>query len=537
MARSVRLAEAEPHVKRVGLWIRVSTEDQANGESPEHHEARGQAYALVKGWQVVEVYQLGGVSGKAILGHPETKRMLRHIETGHITGLIFSKLARLARNTRDLLELADFFQRHGADLISLQESIDTSTPAGRLFYTMIAAMAQWEREEIAERVAASVPIRAKLGKPLGGQAPFGYDWKDARLLPNPDEAPVRRLIYELFADLRRKKAVARRLNEMGHRTRGGRLFTDTTIDRLLRDPTAKGLRRANYTKSRGAKRGWDRKPESEWVHIPVDPIVPQELWDRCNQILDQQRINRTPPSRRPVQLFGGLTWCACGHKMYVVSNSPKYVCQKCRNKLPIEDLETVFLDQLKGFLLSPEDVRRHLDSADRGIAEKKELITGLEREHAKVRQEMDQVYRLYIDGQINPAGFGERHRPLETRLAQIDDELPRLQAETDLLRINLLSQDEVISQAHDLFHRWPDLDLPAKRTIVENLVERITIGQDDIAIDLFYLPVASPTGPPPTNHDPALPHTDTTDTPDLRSDSELLATGPHINTDSSSRTA
>src|SRR5262249_43652853 len=99
----------------------------------EHHEKRARAYADSKEWRVREVYHLEGVSGKSVREHPEAKRMLDHVASGHITGLIFSKLARLARNTRELLDFADFFRDHGADLISLQEAIDPPSPGGRLF--------------------------------------------------------------------------------------------------------------------------------------------------------------------------------------------------------------------------------------------------------------------------------------------------------------------------------------------------------------------------------------------------------------------
>src|SRR5438067_1477058 len=96
-------ANTSTPVKSVGIWIRVSTEDQVRGESPEHHEERARAYVQLKGWRVAEVYRLDAVSGKAVMEHSEAKRMLADIRTGAISGLVFSKLARLARNTKELL--------------------------------------------------------------------------------------------------------------------------------------------------------------------------------------------------------------------------------------------------------------------------------------------------------------------------------------------------------------------------------------------------------------------------------------------------
>src|ERR1051325_6811259 len=88
--------------KRVGIWLRVSTEDQARGESPQHHEARARAYATAKGWTVATVYNLGGWSGKTVKDNPECKRMMHDVAAGRVSGLGFSKLARLARHPREV---------------------------------------------------------------------------------------------------------------------------------------------------------------------------------------------------------------------------------------------------------------------------------------------------------------------------------------------------------------------------------------------------------------------------------------------------
>jgi site-specific DNA recombinase len=474
--------------KDVGIWIRVSTEDQARGESPEHHEKRARYYAESKGWNVKEVYHLEAVSGKAVMAHPEAQKMLGHIKSGHITGLIFSKLARLARNTRELLDFADRFNEHNADLISLQESIDTSTPAGRLFYTMIAAMAQWEREEIASRVAASVPIRAKLGKPLGGQAPFGYRWRDKQLIPEPKEVPVVRLMFELFLEHKRKRTVARLLNEKGYRTRSNVQFTGTSVRRLLHDPTAKGKHRLNYTKSAGEGKSWGYKPEEEWEYLDVEPIISARLWDECNAILRDQKQKHKTPARRPIHLFTGFVYCHCGGKMAVLSNSPKYVCVACKNKILPDALETIFHEQLKGFFFSPNELEKHLEKTDLVIKEKQELLERLVQDRSNLERQKEKISRAYYSDEISVKTFGAEFRPLEERLEAIKRQIPELQGEIDFLKIKYLSSDEIISEAKGLYSKWSDLLFDEKRKIVESITDRITIEKEEVSLSLAYIP-------------------------------------------------
>jgi site-specific DNA recombinase len=486
--------------KQVGIWIRVSTEDQAKGESPEHHERRARSYAELKDWEVVTVYHLEAVSGKAVLHHPEAERMLKDIKSGKITGLIFSKIARLARNTRELLQLADIFRQYNADLISLQESIDTSTPAGRFFYTLISAMAQWEREEIADRVSASIPIRAKLGKSLGGAAPYGYEWKDKKLIISEQEATIRRLLYDLFLEHKRRKTVATILTQKGYRTRNGSKFSDTTVSRLLEDPIAKGIRRANYTESTGGKKHWKLKKKDDWIFNEAPAIITEEKWEKVNSILIQQSKERKQPLNKKTHLFTGFVTCACGSKMYLPSNSPKYTCPKCKNKIPQDDLEEIFHEQLTDYIVTEENINHFVNTTESYISERENQLKTLQKEALKIQSRLDKLIDLNLNNELPTEGFKHHYNPLFEQLQQIQDQIPQTEGEILALRQNEESSKYLFSEAQNLYSKWQTFSRDEKRNIIESITDSIIVDTEDIVINLKYLMPPSPLNPSDGQH-------------------------------------
>lgn len=479
--------------KRIGIWLRVSTDMQVLCDSPEHHEQRARSYAELKEWDIVEVYRLDAVSGKSVMGHPETKRMLADIRCGHVTGLVFSKLARLARNTKELLEFADFFRTENADLISLSENIDTSSPAGRLFFTIISAMAEWEREEIASRVAASVPVRAKLGKPLGGQASYGYKWKGHELVVDENEAPIRKLLYELFLKHQRKKRTASELNALGYRTRNGAEFSDTTVGRLLRDTTAKGERRANYTKSTGEGKKWIVKPTEDWVVTPCTPIVSAQVWDECNHILDTQERKNKQPGKTAQHLLSGFLNCSCGKAMYVYHSAKVYVCKGCKNRITVEDIDDIYQHYLKGYLndINPTEF---LQQSDATLAEKKTLLDVTARRHAELSKQIPELLNMFMDGKLTKETFPPMINPVQERIVQLETHIPELKAEIAFREIQVASSDAVLNEARALYEKWHTMPFATKRAIVETITDRIEVGKEDISITLSYLPSFSQKG-------------------------------------------
>ncbi len=466
--------------KRVGIWIRVSTEDQAQGESPAHHEYRARRYAEFNGWTVIELYDLAGVSGKSVWEHPECQRMLRDAKRGHIQGLIFSKLARLARNTKELLDFAQHFEKHNASLVSIEEKIDTSTPAGLLFYTMLGAIAQWEREEITSRLRSSIGVRAKLGRPLNGLAPFGYKWTDKNLILVPAEAAIRREAFELFLIHRRKGMVARLLHEKGYRTRNGKKFVDVHIDRMLRCSSAKGLYRTNLFKITTTG-GWKKeaKPESEWGTVECPAIVSEATFNRVAAILEEQTKPQRKPGKKPVHIFSGLLKCGCGGKMYVYTHSPNYTCAKCKNKIAATALEEIFTGSIADNLSDTAQIAAQLDRSKSKVAEHNQRAAAIKLQCEGVRAEMKKLYDLYIANGIGVEQFKELNTPLHDRLAQLTAELPRIEGETTALEVGELSVEAIALEARSLSALWPTLDTDGKQRLASSICSEIIVPDKD----------------------------------------------------------
>jgi site-specific DNA recombinase len=214
--------------------------------------------------------------------------MRSDVASARINGLIFASLAYLACDPSEFIDLASYFERHGADLISLAEAIDTSTPEGKSFFTIVINLASWARRgDRAKGPPSNSGVRRSF---RGGVTPFGYRRDGDNLRLDENEAPIRRLIFELFLEHRKLKTVARLLNARQLRTRKGKEFTDTSVRRLIEDPLAKGLRRSNYTASTGDGKHWLLKPSDEWVYSEAPAIVSAEVWDTANAILSARKV-------------------------------------------------------------------------------------------------------------------------------------------------------------------------------------------------------------------------------------------------------
>jgi len=149
---------------QVGVYARVSTRGNGQDVGLQLDELRAVAHA--RGWEIAGEYVDEGVSG-TVSERPELHRLMVDAEAGKLDTVLVWRFDRWARSTKHLLESLEVFRNLGVDFVSLREAIDTSTPTGKMIFTLMAAIAEFERDLIVERVQAGVDRAKANGIKLG----------------------------------------------------------------------------------------------------------------------------------------------------------------------------------------------------------------------------------------------------------------------------------------------------------------------------------------------------------------------------------
>jgi len=221
-------------VKAVG-YARVSTDKQADrGVSLDAQAEKIRAMAVVHNATLVDLIVDGGESAKS-LNRPGMTRLLAMVEAGEVHTVLVAKLDRLTRSVKDLCTLLERFERRGVALVSVAESLDTGSAAGRLVLNIMTAVSQWEREAIGERTRDALRHKRTNGERVGNIA-FGSRLASdgEHLEPDLDEQAALTEIRQLRERGTTLRGIASALNHRAYRTRRGTPWRLESVARVLK---------------------------------------------------------------------------------------------------------------------------------------------------------------------------------------------------------------------------------------------------------------------------------------------------------------
>jgi DNA invertase Pin-like site-specific DNA recombinase len=225
-------------MKTIG-YARVSTDKQADrGVSLEAQAEKIRAMAVVQDAELLDTIVDGGESAKS-LNRPGMARLLALVDSGDVQAVIVAKLDRLTRSVKDLCTLLERFERRGVTLVSVAESLDTGSAAGRLVLNIMTAVSQWEREAIGERTRDALSFKRRNGERVGNMA-YGYRLADdgQHLEPDPGEQEALAEIRRLRGDGMPLRGIAAALNQQQMRTRRGTEWRLESVARILKQDHA-----------------------------------------------------------------------------------------------------------------------------------------------------------------------------------------------------------------------------------------------------------------------------------------------------------
>lgn len=285
--------------RKVAIYVRVSTTNQAE----EGYSIDGQLDSLTKyceamGWSVYQKYIDAGFSGGK-LERPDILKLIKDAKRGVFDTVLVYKLDRLSRNVQDTLYLVkEVFNKNEVHFVSLQENLDTSSAMGNLFLTLLSAIAEFEREQIKERMQLGKIGRAKSGKSMmWAKVAYGYTYhvETGEMTVNQSEAIVVRKVFTSYLNGRSITKLRDDLNQKYPKTPA---WSYRTIRQMLDNPVYCG-----YNKYKGVVYPGNH-----------EAIISEDIY---NQVQDEIKIrqikayaqNKNPRPFQSKYMLSGIGQC------------------------------------------------------------------------------------------------------------------------------------------------------------------------------------------------------------------------------------
>lgn len=476
------------NVIRVALYIRVSTQEQANeGYSVGEQTKRLTKYAEAMGWEVYKTYVDPGYSG-GNTDRPGLNDMIKAVKAGELDKIVVYKLDRLSRSQLDTLYLIEkVFLANNTDFVSMSENFDTATPFGRAMIGILAVFAQLEREQIKERLAMGKEARAKEGKWQGGATvPIGYDYKsgDDYLIINEYEAIQVKEVFELFVKGTPVYTIESLFEKKGYKHKFGP-WTAMTIKKVLANKTYLG-----YIKYKG-------------VYYPSDHkcFINEETFNQAQIILKDRADayeKKGIKGRKYSAYLSGLIYCKqCGAKFTKIKGGSAkyghlyyYSCfsrarrlkamikdPNCKNKnYKMEILDQLVFDEIKKLATDPEYIQTIKDAKNNNSDNLNKLDI-IKKEINTLDDQISRFMDLYGLGKFTIDQISEKIDPLNSQKKALEKELENLVGEKALISDE--HTIELVTSFAEILDRG---DFDEIRLVIESLIHYIEIDHDDVYI-------------------------------------------------------
>ncbi len=494
---------------RAAIYARVSTTSQVDGTSLDEQQALCKDTILAKGWEVGGVYVDEGLSGTS-RERPEWSRMLADCKSGDLQAVVVAKLDRFARKAADAITETDRFSELGVTLVVVKEQIDMSTPGGRMMRTMLAGVAEMERDMIVERTVSGQRAKAQNGTWPGGTPPYGWKLqgkgRTAEPVPDLEEREVIALVYELLVRKRLNAQQATdRLNDLGLKPRKVARWNPDVLRRMITNPTLYtgtvlwGAAETGSLYKRSHHTRLDRNGQPVYG-TPIELTLPEPPLTRTQhrtvRRVIERRSTRNTASAPQTQLMSTRLVGACGKHYIGVSLANKdydvYRCsgrrhtngpEKCTCKqVRAQTLDARVWGEIARLLGDPSRLeamaRRWLELPDESsLDDVAPIITKLDREIERKSRALSRARDDMYEAD-DPSEHTERIERFSVELAGLKQRMSGYAAMVSDAAAKQERMTDLVRLAERARGRLETLPVAARREIVEILDIRVSMIGD-----------------------------------------------------------